>query len=193
MIITSLEGGPVDIEHWFRERAQVEERLKDSKLGMALRHLPSGHKVVNAVWMWSAFLALNISSVLSAFARAQQPDDDDSLEGGADSDPDRDRLAARLSDSEQDPEDPATRRSRKHRDGSDGFRTPVPIVSGHLFRGFRTPQGSASGVGGHPNRPRGSGAAGVRWGSPAACLELSVTTLEEAAGGPAPHCHAKDP
>ena len=115
MIITSLEGGPVDIEHWFRERAQVEERLKDSKLGMALRHLPSGHKVVNAVWMWSAFLALNISSVLSAFARAQQPDDDDSLEGGADSDPDRDRLAARLSDSEQDPEDPATRRSRNHR------------------------------------------------------------------------------
>jgi len=62
----------------------------------------------------SASLALNISSVLSAFARAQQPDDD-SPEGGADSDPARERLAARLSGSEQDPEDPATRRSRQHR------------------------------------------------------------------------------
>lgn len=69
MIITSLDGGIAEVEHWFRERAQVEERLKDSKYGAALRHLPSGQKVVNAVWMWSAFLALNISAVLSAFSR----------------------------------------------------------------------------------------------------------------------------
>ena len=27
----------------------------------ALRHLPSGYAAVNAVWMWSAFLALNLS------------------------------------------------------------------------------------------------------------------------------------
>jgi hypothetical protein len=65
--------------------------------------------------MRSAFSALNISSVPWAFARAQQSDDDDRLGSGADSDPARDRLAALLSDSEQDPEDPATRRSRKHR------------------------------------------------------------------------------
>jgi hypothetical protein len=69
ILITSLDGDMVELEHWFRERAQVEERLKDSKYGAALRHLPSGHKVVNAVWTWSAFLALNISAVLSAFAR----------------------------------------------------------------------------------------------------------------------------
>ena len=70
MILTSLDGDMAELEHWFRERAQVEERLKDSKYGAALRHLPSGQKVVNAVWMWSGFLALNISAVLSAFARA---------------------------------------------------------------------------------------------------------------------------
>ena len=69
MILTSLDGDMVELEQWFRERAQVEERLKDSKYGVALRHLPSGQKVVNAVWMWSAFLALDISAVLSAFAR----------------------------------------------------------------------------------------------------------------------------
>jgi len=72
MTLTSLEGDMVELEHWFRERAQVEERLKDSKYGSALRHLPSGQKVVNAVWMWSAFLALNISAVLSAFARGTE-------------------------------------------------------------------------------------------------------------------------
>lgn len=86
MIITSLDGDLVELEHWFRERAQVEERLKDSKYGAALRHLPSGQKVVNAVWMWSAFLALNVSAVLSALARGTeglvgQTDDGPQVEG----------------------------------------------------------------------------------------------------------------
>lgn len=69
MILTSLDEDMVSVEWWFRRRAQIEERLKDSKHGAALRHLPSGYKVVNGVWMWSAFLALNISATLCAFAR----------------------------------------------------------------------------------------------------------------------------
>lgn len=69
VILTSLDWGPVEVEAWFRLRAQVEERLKDSKLGMALRHLPSGYPAINAVWMWAAFLALNISATLSALAK----------------------------------------------------------------------------------------------------------------------------
>lgn len=69
MILTSLDNAMADLEHWFRRRAQIEERLKDSKHGTALRHLPSGYKVVNGVWMWSAFLALNISATLCALAR----------------------------------------------------------------------------------------------------------------------------
>lgn len=60
-IVTNLDGDPIEIEVWFRGRAQVEERLRDSKCGLALRHLPSGYSTVNAVWMWSAFLALNLS------------------------------------------------------------------------------------------------------------------------------------
>jgi len=61
-IVTNLDGDPVAIEAWFRGRAQVEERIKDSKCGLALRHLPSGYEAVNAVWMWSALLALNLSA-----------------------------------------------------------------------------------------------------------------------------------
>jgi hypothetical protein len=60
-IVTNLEGDPTEIEAWFRGRAQIEERLRDSKCGLALRHLPSGYSAVNAVWMWSALLALNLS------------------------------------------------------------------------------------------------------------------------------------
>lgn len=70
MILTSLDDEMAALEYWFRGRAQIEERLKDSKHGAALRHLPSGYKVVNMVWMWSALLALNIAAVLSAFARS---------------------------------------------------------------------------------------------------------------------------
>src|SRR6266536_3506613 len=66
IIVTNIDDDPVSLEAWFRERGQVEERIKDSKLGMALRHLPSGSAQVNAVWMWAALLALNCSVLLQA-------------------------------------------------------------------------------------------------------------------------------
>jgi hypothetical protein len=65
-IITNLEGSVVDVEAWFRQRALVEEKIKDSKLGLALRHIPSGYESVNVMWMWAALLGLNISSWLQA-------------------------------------------------------------------------------------------------------------------------------
>ena len=65
-IVTNLAGSAVAIEAWFRDRARVEERIKDSKLGMALRHLPSGYAAANEVWMWGAFLALTLSAALQA-------------------------------------------------------------------------------------------------------------------------------
>lgn len=67
-ILTNLVGDIVDIEAWFRQRALVEERIKDSKWGMALRHLPSGYQAVNTTWMWAAFLALNLSVWAQALA-----------------------------------------------------------------------------------------------------------------------------
>ena len=65
-ICTSLDGEATEIEAWFRMRALVEEKIKDAKLGAALRHLPSGFVAVNRTWMWSAFLALNISTWLQS-------------------------------------------------------------------------------------------------------------------------------
>jgi hypothetical protein len=65
-IITNLEGSVVEVETWFRQRALVEEKIKDSKLGLALRHIPSGYESVNVMWMWAALLGLNISSWLQA-------------------------------------------------------------------------------------------------------------------------------
>jgi hypothetical protein len=67
-IITNLEGDIVDSEAWFRMRALVEEKIKDSKLGLALRHMPSGYESVNMMWMWAALLGLNISSWLQALS-----------------------------------------------------------------------------------------------------------------------------
>jgi hypothetical protein len=68
-ICTNLAGAPTFIEFWFRLRAQVEERIKDSKTCAALRHLPSGYQTVNRTWMWAAFLALNTSAWLQTLTR----------------------------------------------------------------------------------------------------------------------------
>lgn len=57
---------PVGIEAWFRHRTDVEERIREAKLGAALRHLPSGHEEINRVWMWAALLAGNLSVWLQA-------------------------------------------------------------------------------------------------------------------------------
>jgi len=67
-IVTNLEGDICEIEAWFRMRALVEEKLKDGKLGLALRHMPSGYEAVNAMWMWAAFIGLNVSSWLQSFS-----------------------------------------------------------------------------------------------------------------------------
>lgn len=65
-ILSNLDWDAVEVESWFRMRALVEEKIKDAKLGVALRHLPSGFFAVNRTWMWSAFFALNISTFLQS-------------------------------------------------------------------------------------------------------------------------------
>ena len=62
-IVTDIPAGAktaVEVEHFHRQRAQIEERFKDAKLGQALRHLPSGKLAANRVWLCCALLALNI-------------------------------------------------------------------------------------------------------------------------------------
>ena len=63
-ILTDIHWQPaVWIEHFHRHRAQIEERLKEAKLGQALRHLPSGNEHANRVWLTAALLALNLTAL----------------------------------------------------------------------------------------------------------------------------------
>ena len=67
-ILTNLDVSSPDkaaaAEHWYRHRTTVENIFRDSKLGAALRHLPSGYPQVNLAWMWGALLAANMAAWL---------------------------------------------------------------------------------------------------------------------------------
>jgi hypothetical protein len=67
-ILTNLDVSAPDkasaAEHWYRHRTTVENIFRDSKLGAALRHLPSGYPQVNLAWMWGALLAASMAAWL---------------------------------------------------------------------------------------------------------------------------------
>ena len=67
-ILTNLDVSRPDkaiaVEHWYRHRTTVENIFRDSKLGAALRHLPSGYPQVNLAWMWGALLAASMAAWL---------------------------------------------------------------------------------------------------------------------------------
>ena len=64
-IVTDIpvqQKSTAEVEHFHRHRAQIEERFKDTKLGQALRHLPSGNLNANRLWLACSLLALNITA-----------------------------------------------------------------------------------------------------------------------------------
>ena len=52
----------------FRRRTQIEELFRDTAHGAGLNHLPSASHRVNAMWMWGALLAYNLSAWLQMLA-----------------------------------------------------------------------------------------------------------------------------
>jgi hypothetical protein len=79
-ILTDMPHRPTAVEHFHRHRAQIEERLKEAKLGQALRHLPAGDVHANRVWLTAALLALNLTALCcdlcpAAGASGKAPDD----------------------------------------------------------------------------------------------------------------------
>lgn len=60
----STPAKAIAVEAWHRMRTDIEDRIRDAKYGAALRHLPSGDRKVNTVWMWGALLAINMSAWL---------------------------------------------------------------------------------------------------------------------------------
>jgi len=62
-----------EVEHWYRHRTMIENMFRDSKIGAALRHLPSGYPQVNRAWMWAALLAVSIAGWLHQLTATPGP------------------------------------------------------------------------------------------------------------------------
>jgi hypothetical protein len=80
--IPQAEKTRAELEHFHRQRAQIEERFKDAKLGQALRHLPSRDLNANRLWLACSLLALNLCALLcdispAAAASSQTPEHED--------------------------------------------------------------------------------------------------------------------
>ena len=64
-ILTDIHDQPAGwVEHFHRHRAQIEERLKDVKLGQALRRMPCADQNANRTWMAACLLALNLTALV---------------------------------------------------------------------------------------------------------------------------------
>jgi hypothetical protein len=78
-VLTNLDvsspGKAAAAEHWYRHRTTVENLFRDSKLGAALRHLPSGYPQVNMAWMWGALLAASMAAWLHQLTAATRGED----------------------------------------------------------------------------------------------------------------------
>ncbi len=77
-IVTNLNVSTPDkataTELWYRHRTAIENIFRDSKLGAAMRHLPSGYPAVNRAWMWGALLAVSIAGWLHLLTATLGPD-----------------------------------------------------------------------------------------------------------------------
>lgn len=74
-LLCDMPGEAELVEHHHRRRAQIEERIKDHKLGVSLRHLPASDLAANRTWLFASSLALNILAMLSDLAFGPDPDE----------------------------------------------------------------------------------------------------------------------
>lgn len=72
VLLTTLDGDIVDIEHWFRGRVAIEDRFRDAKLGYGLRHLPSADPAINHLWVAAALTAMNLAALTQLLAGQPQ-------------------------------------------------------------------------------------------------------------------------
>lgn len=63
-ILTDRDEDAAWVEHHHRHRAQIEERIREAKLGAALRRMPSGDLNANRVWLFCALLAVNLAAMV---------------------------------------------------------------------------------------------------------------------------------
>jgi hypothetical protein len=97
-ILIDLEGDAAEIELWHRQRGQMEERVKEIKLGDGLLHFPLGTLDANRAWQTAAVIAHNLVALLSAVV----------------ADVNHRRLCEQLEQSPQPPPRPAAARVAAH-------------------------------------------------------------------------------
>jgi len=71
-LATDLPGDAAELEHGRRRRAQIEERIKDLKLGCGLLHRPLRKRRANLAWQTAAVIAGNLAAMLSAVDVVQE-------------------------------------------------------------------------------------------------------------------------
>jgi hypothetical protein len=65
-ILTDRLGDAAEIELEHRQRAHIEERIKDAKNGCGLHHLPMRSASANRSWQTASIIATNLLSMISA-------------------------------------------------------------------------------------------------------------------------------
>jgi Transposase DDE domain group 1 len=72
-VLSDLPGAAAQVERHHRERAQIEERIKDQKLGVSLRRLPLSDLDANRFWLVCTALALNLLALLNDLMFGPEP------------------------------------------------------------------------------------------------------------------------
>ena len=64
-LLTDKIGDAAEIELWHRQRAHIEERIKEAKNGCGLLHLPMREAAANRAWQAATVLAHNLIAMLA--------------------------------------------------------------------------------------------------------------------------------
>ena len=64
-LLTDKLGDAAEIERWHRQRAHIEERIKEAKNGCGLIHLPKREAAANRAWQAAVVVAHNLVSMLA--------------------------------------------------------------------------------------------------------------------------------
>src|SRR5258708_14984830 len=67
------EDPPGSIHLCMQPDLLLENIFRDSKLGAALQHLPSGYPQVNLAWLWGALLAASTAASVRATTNPRAP------------------------------------------------------------------------------------------------------------------------
>ena len=82
LIVTDLPREAVELEHWQRRRAHIEERIKDLKLGCGQLRVPLRKRRANYAWQTAAVIASNLTAMLSAVNVAREQQEAQTAAGG---------------------------------------------------------------------------------------------------------------